>query len=124
MDLAREALDRYNGTLDKIKNRKIFTGFAGATAEAMGLKNTYKSLGDSIANMQVKIQHKTWFRSAKYSSLKDAVPELFNADGTVNQDALEKFIGSDTFGKLSQENQQYLQEMSDYWKAYQEAVER
>ena len=124
VDLAREALDRYNGTLDKIKNRKIFTDFAGATAEAMGLKNTYKSLGDSIANMQVKIQHKTWFRSAKYSSLKDAVPELFNADGTVNQDALEKFIGSDTFGKLSQENQQYLQEMSDYWKAYQEAVEK
>lgn len=124
VDLAREALDRYNGTLDKIKNRKIFTGFAGATAEAMGLKNTYKSLGDSIVNMQVKIQHKTWFRSAKYSSLKDAVPELFNADGTVNQDALEKFIGSDTFGKLSQENQQYLQEMSDYWKAYQEAVEK
>ena len=124
VDLAREALDRYNGTLDKIKNRKIFTGFAGATVEAMGLKNTYKSLGDSIANMQVKVQHKTWFRSAKYKSLKDAVPELFNADGTVNQDALEKFIGSDTFGKLSAENQQYLQEMSDYWKAYQEAVEK
>ena len=124
VDLAREALDRYNGTLEKIKNRKIFSGFAGATAEAMGLKNTFNSLGDSIANMQVKIQHKTWFRSAKYSSLKDAVPELFNADGSVNQDALEKFIGSDTFGKLSQENQQYLQEMSDYWKAYQDAVEK
>lgn len=124
VDLAREALDRYNGTLEKIKNRKIFSGFAGATAEGMGLKNTFNSLGDSIANMQVKIQHKTWFRSAKYSSLKDAVPELFNADGTVNQDALEKFIGSDTFGKLSQENQQYLQEMSDYWKAYQDAVEK
>lgn len=124
VDLAREALDRYNGTLEKIKNRKIFSGFAGVTAEAMGLKNTFNSLGDSIANMQVKIQHKTWFRSAKYSSLKDAVPELFNADGSVNQDALEKFIGSDTFGKLSQENQQYLQEMSDYWKAYQDAVEK
>ena len=124
VDLAREALDRYNGTLEKIKNRKIFSGFAGATAEAMGLKNTFNSLGDSIANMQVKIQHKTWFRSAKYSSLQSAVPELFNADGSVNQDALEKFIGSDTFGKLSQENQQYLQEMSDYWKAYQDAVEK
>lgn len=124
VNLAKEALDRYNGTLDKIKNRKIFTGFAGATAEAMGLKNTFNSLGASIANMQVQVQHKTWFRSTKYKSLKDAVPELFNADGTVNQDALEKFIGSDTFGKLSGENQQYLQEMSDYWKAYQEAVEK
>lgn len=124
VDLAREALDRYNGTLDKIKNRKIFSGFAGATMEAMGLKNTFNSLGSSIANMQVQVQHKTWFRSTKYKSLKDAVPELFNADGTVNQDALEKFIGSDTFKKLSGENQQYLQEMSDYWKAYQEAVEK
>ena len=124
VELANEALDRYNGTLEKIKNRKIFSGFAGATAEAMGLKNTFNSLGDSIANMQVQVQHKTWFRSTKYKSLKDAVPELFNADGTVNQDALEKFIGSDTFKKLSEENQKYLQEMSDYWKSYQEAVEQ
>lgn len=122
--LANDALNRYNRTLDKISNRKKYTGFSGAMAEALGLKNTYDSLGDSIANMQVKIRHKTWFRSAKYSSLKDAVPELFDADGTVNKDALEKFIGTDTFGKLSAENQQYLREMSDYWKAYQDAVEK
>lgn len=124
VELANDALDRYNGTLDKIKNRKILSGFAGATAEAMGLKNTFNSLGASIANMQVQVQHKTWFRSTKYKSLKDAVPELFNADGTVNQKALEEFIGSDTFGKLSGENQKYLQEMSDYWKSYQDAVEK
>lgn len=124
VNLAKEALDRYNGTLDKISNRKKYSGLMALAAEVKGIKNSYNSLGDSIANMQVKIQHKTWFRSAKYSSLKDAVPELFNADGTVNQDALEKFIGSDTFGKLSAENQQYLQEMSDYWKAYQNAVEK
>lgn len=124
VELANDALNRYNSTLDKISNRKKYTGFSAVMAEAMGLKNTYDSLGDSIANMQVKIQHKTWFRSAKYSSLKDAVPELFNEDGTVNKDALEKFIGTDTFKKLSGENQQYLQEMSDYWKAYQDAVEK
>lgn len=124
VNLAKEALDRYNGTLDKISNRKKYSGLMALMAEVKGIKNSYDSLGDSIANMQVKVQHKTWFRSTKYKSLKDAVPELFNADGTVNQDALEKFIGSDTFGKLSAENQQYLQEMSDYWKAYQEAVEK
>lgn len=124
VNLANEAMNRYNGTLEKISGRKKYTGFIGAMVDAQGLKNTYDSLGDSIANMELKIRHKTWFRSAKYSSLKDAVPELFNADGSVNQGALEKFIGSDTFGKLSQENQQYLQEMSDYWKSYQEAVEQ
>lgn len=124
VDLAREALDRYNGTLDRISNRKKYTGLTALMAEVNGIKNSYDSLGESIADMQVKVQHKTWFRSAKYSSLKDAVPELFNADGTVNQDALEKFIGSDTFKKLSEENQKYLQEMSDYWKAYEEAVDQ
>lgn len=124
VNLANEAMNRYNGTLEKISGRKKYTGFSAVMAEAAGLKNSFDSLDDSIANMQLKIRHKTMFRSAKYSSLKDAVPELFNADGSVNQGALEKFIGSDTFGKLSQENQQYLQEMSDYWKSYQEAVEQ
>lgn len=124
VNLAQEALEKYNGTLDRISNRKKYTGLTALMAEVHGIKNSYDSLGDSIADMQVKVQHKTWFRSAKYSSLKDAVPELFNADGTVNQDALEKFIGSDTFKKLSEENQKYLQEMSDYWKAYEEAVDQ
>lgn len=124
VNLAQEALEKYNGTLDRISNRKKYTGLTALMAEVNGIKNSYDSLGESIADMQVKVQHKTWFRSAKYSSLKDAVPELFNADGTVNQDALEKFIGSDTFKKLSEENQKYLQEMSDYWKAYEEAVDQ
>lgn len=124
VNLAGEALNRYNANLERMTNRKKYTGFGAWAMEALGLKNTYDSLGDSIANMQLKVQHKTWFRSAKYQSLKDAVPELFKADGSVNQDALEKFIGTDTFGKLSRENQQYLQEMSDYWKSYQEAVEK
>lgn len=124
VNLAQEALEKYNGTLDRISNRKKYTGLTALMAEVKGIKNSYDSLGASIADMQVKVQHKTWFRSAKYSSLKDAVPELFNADGTVNQTALEKFIGSDTFGKLSEENQKYLQEMSDYWKTYEEAVDQ
>lgn len=124
VNLADEAFSRYNANLEKMADRKKYTGLGALAMEALGLKNTYDSLGESIANMQLKVQHKTWFRSAKYQSLKDAVPELFNADGSINQDALEKFIGTDTFGKLSRENQQYLQEMSDYWKSYQEAVEK
>lgn len=124
VELANEAFLKYNNTLDLISNRKKNTGFMGLVSEIKGIKNSYDSLGQSIADMQIKVQHKTLFRSAKYKSLKDAVPELFNADGSVNQAALEKFIGSDTFKKLSEENQRYLQEMSDYWTAYQEAVEQ
>lgn len=123
VELANEAFSKYNDTLDKISNRKIFPDL-GKMFGISGIKNTFNSLEKSIANMQIQVQHKTFFRSAKYKSLKDAVPELFNDDGSVNMDALEKFIGSDTFKKLSGENQKYLQEMSDYWKSYQEAVEQ
>lgn len=123
VELANEAFMKYNNTLDKISNRKIFPDL-GKMFGISGIKNTFNSLEKSIANMQIQVQHKTFFRSAKYKSLKDAVPELFNDDGSVNMDALEKFIGSDTFKKLSGENQKYLQEMSDYWKSYQEAVDQ
>lgn len=124
VELANEAFMKYSDTLNQVSNRRKYTGFMGLLSEINGIKNSFNSLEESIANMQIQVRHKTWFRSAKYSSLKDAVPELFNDDGSINMDALEKFIGSDTFGKLSGENQKYLQEMSDYWKSYQDAVEK
>lgn len=123
INTATDALERYNTTLDNIANRKKYTGLTGLIAEANGIKNSYDSAAESIADMQLQVRHSTWFRSAKYESLKDAVPELFNEDGSVNKDALDKFLGSDTFKKLSAENQQYLQEMSDYWKAYEDAID-
>lgn len=123
INTASDALERYNTALDNITGRKKYTGLIGLIAEANGIKNSYDSAAESIGDMQLQIQHSTWFRSAKYESLKDAVPELFNEDGSVDMDALEKFLGSDTFKKLSAENQQYLQEMADYWKTYQNAVD-
>lgn len=115
---------KYNDTLKEISDRKKYTGLMGIITENKGLKNSYDSLADSLANMQIQIRHSTWFRSAKYSSLKDAAPELFNKDGSVNMDVLKEFLGTDTFKKLSEENQKYLQEMSDYWETYQEAVDQ
>lgn len=125
IDAAREALQKYNETLNDIANRKVYENISQKIAKAfdIDLSQTFDSLEDSIANMQIQIRHSTWFRDAKYQSLKDAVPELFNEDGSVNMEALEKFIGSDTFKKLSEENQNYLQKMSDGWKVYQDAVE-
>lgn len=118
------ALQTYNKTLGSIADRKQYSGLFAILADFRGIKSTFDNASESIANMQVKIRHSTWFRSAKYTSLKDAVPELFNDDGSVNMDALEKFIGTDTFKKLSDENQQYLQNMSEDWKVYQDALEK
>lgn len=123
IEAANEALRRYDQTLEDITNRKKYTGLTSMMVDALKLKNSYDSLAESLADMQLQVRHSTWFRSAKYESLKDAVPELFNEDGTVDMDALDKFLGSDTFKKLSVENQKYLQEMSDYWKAYEDAVD-
>ena len=123
IEAANEALRRYDQTLEDITNRKKYTGLTSMMVDALKLKNSYDSLAESLADMQLQVRHSTWFRSAKYESLKDAVPELFNEDGTVDMDALDKFLGSDTFKKLSAENQKYLQEMSDYWKAYEDAVD-
>lgn len=114
---ASDALDRYNKTLDETVNRKVVIGdFFNREFVS------YDNLADSLKDMQVQIRHSTWFRSAKYMSLADAAPELFNPDDTINMDALAEFVDSDMFQKLSEENQQYLQQMLDNWSTYEDAL--
>ena len=86
------------------------------------MKKEFDDAADSIANMQLQIRHSTWFRKAKYTSLKDAVPELFNEDDSINMDALEEFMNSDMYSKLSEQDKAYLEEMMNNWKLYQDAV--
>lgn len=125
IDAARDALMRYQSTLNDIKNRKVYEDVSDKVANIfdIDLDKTFDSLEESLANMQVQIRHSTWFRSAKYASLKDAVPELFNEDSSVNMDALAEFVNSDMFKKLSEENQRYLQQMLDNWSTYEEALD-
>lgn len=131
---ARDALMRYQSTLNDIKNRNAFEGITGKITDALegtgnkisdilDIEKTFDSFEESLANMQVQIRHSTWFRSAKYASLKDAAPELFKQDGSVNMDALAEFVNSDMFKKLSEENQRYLQQMLDNWSIYEEALD-
>ena len=124
IDAARDALERYQKTLDEIANRSIYEGIDENLADIfdIDLSKTFSSLEESLANMQVRVRHETWFRSAKYVSLKDAAPELFNEDDSINMDALAEFVNSDMFRKLSEENQRYLQDMLDNWETYQDAL--
>lgn len=57
VELANEAFMKYNNTLDKISNRKIFPDL-GKMFGISGIKNTFNSLEKSIANMQIQVQHK------------------------------------------------------------------
>lgn len=124
IDAARDALMRYNETLDLISHRPVLENASDLVKKLSDIGNLrFDDLNESIANMQVQIRHSTWFRSAKYASLKDAAPELFDKDGSVNMDALAEFVNSDMFKKLSEENQRYLQQMLDNWSAYEEAMD-
>lgn len=117
VDAARDALEKYNESLDRLRHRDwtVF-GVRLGTID-------YSSVEQAIGDMQLQMRHATWFRGAKYKSLKDAVPELFGDDGKVDKDALKEFIGSDMFGKLSEENQKYLKELANSWEDYEKAME-
>lgn len=124
-----DAMNAYQATMDKIKNRgEEFEG-VGEKGEATGLANLRKqakeweSVSESIANMQVQTRHSTWLRSAKYKSLKDLLPELFEGN-EVNMQALKEFVegNSDTFKHLTKENQTYLKELVNNWETYEEAI--
>lgn len=122
---ANDALERYDDTLKEISQRKVFSDLPKFVREfnnGMLDQLRFDNVTDSLKNMQVQIRHSTWFRSAKYMSLAEAAPELFNPDDTVNMEALAEFVNKDMFQKLSEENQQYLQEMLDNWSVYEDAL--
>ena len=124
-----DAMNAYQATMDKIRNRGEEFEFVGSMGEATGLANLRKrakeweNLYASIANMQVQVRHSTWLRSAKYKSLKDMLPELFEGNN-VNMQALKEFVegNSDTFKHLTKENQTYLKELVNNWETYEEAI--
>ena len=133
IEVARKALKDYEESLEEIKKRgEEKNGFPGeGTNSYTGLSQLYKyekeweSAAESIANMQVQTRHSTWFRSAKYASLGDLIPELFDENGSLNMEALKKFAeeGGATFQHLSGENQEMIQNLVANWDTYQEALE-
>lgn len=138
IDAARVALEDFEKTKERISLRgseynllELIGGF-GKEQLATGvswkdylksLNTPYDSTADSIRNMRVRVRHETAFRSAKYSTLGQLLPELFDGD-EVDMDLLTKFVeeGDATFNHLSQENREMLQQMVEDWKVYQEAL--
>lgn len=127
--IAREALDGLSESQERIIRRggEVFDPFSRGSTGLAGLNTvakTWESVSDSIAAMQVQTRHSTWFRSAKYASLGDLLPELFS-DGEIDMEALEKFVeeGGETFQHLSAENRRMLEQMVEDWQLYEEAMD-
>lgn len=119
---AREEFERYNEVIESSKHRKdrVNTWY-GWSDEIVD----FDTAADSIANMQVKTGTKGWWlwKRDTYDSLKNLVPELFGDGGQLDMDALTEFVDSDTFGRLSDQNQEYIRNMVDAWGNYQKALE-
>ena len=119
----RDALVSLEETANKIDLTDAWTnpyGFSLAPPTSLSTR-----VKQALMNMQVQTQHSTWFRSAKYASLKDLVPELFGDDGQINMDALAEFANgsNETFKKLSYDNQTLIKSLVADWETYEEALE-
>ena len=136
----RDAQAAYRQTQEQIRNRgeEVYKG-RDIDAKTEGLMNgTYTGLSglyrsdrswetaaESVANMQVQTQHSTWFRSAKYDSLRNQLPELFDENGELVMENLREFVDSENevYQHLSEENRAYLRRMADDWETYEQAVD-
>ena len=114
--LAESAYKRYNAVLraqvaetEEFHNRVgslTATRFGATTLE--GLQSDAQKYGRIIGDLQIQTRKATGFdlgpfhigKKAKYKSLRDLVPELFDPDESINKDALAKFIGTEVYDKL------------------------
>ena len=115
--LAESAFKRYNAVLreqvaetEEINNRfggSLYGLLFGAT-RLDDLQNDAQKYGRIIGDIQIQTRKATGFdlgpfhigKRAKYKSLRDLVPELFDPDESINKDALAKFIGTEVYDKL------------------------
>ena len=115
--LAESAYKRYNAVLreqvaetEEINSRlggSLYGLLFGAT-RLDDLQDDAQKYGRIIGNLQIQTRKATGFdlgpfhigKKAKYQSLRDLVPELFDPDESINKDALAKFIGTEVYDKL------------------------
>lgn len=117
IEVMRDALNR----LEETNNRLVLGNWAFATEQMPPAD----AISKEIAKMQVQTQHSTWFRSSKYASLGDLIPELFGDDGQINMDALTKFAddSNETFQKLSEDNKALIKSLVGDWETYTDALD-
>lgn len=136
--LAESAYKRYNAVLreqvaetEEINRRmggSLLGSLFGAT-RLDDLQDDAQKYGRIIGDLQIQTRKATGFdlgpfhigKKAKFQSLRDLVPELFDPDESINKDALAKFIGSEVYDKLPDRVKASLKEVQ---KAQDEFAEQ
>lgn len=115
--LAESAYKRYNAVLreqvaetEEINRRMggSLYGLLFGVTRLDDLQEDAQKYGRIIGDIQIQTRKATGFdlgpfhigKKAKYQSLRDLVPELFDPDESINKDALAKFIGTEVYDKL------------------------
>lgn len=120
MGVMQRGVDRYKKLLD---NQLLFRWYNENIDAIEGLSQKY---GAALGDMWIQTKETSKFLFIEWGGeskkLRDLVPELFNQDKSINMDALDKFIGSSTYEKLSDQAKQSLSELQKAHKDYEESL--
>lgn len=138
IEIANDSLTKFNESVSQMRENdkvltesKIFSYQSGVTNYFSANRDISNEdyLSDKIGNMTIKTKKAKHFlgvktKSAKYANLKDLGLNLWDENGKLSMDNLQSFMESDTFNKLSDENKEFIQNLADNWKVYQDATEQ
>ena len=128
MKRLRKVEEEIVGENERLRDRFRGSIFWLTLADTSGLDKLSQKVGAVVGNIDVETKKakSALFGLIKWGGetkkLRDLVPELFNADKSINMDALDKFIGSDVYGKLSDKTKKALTDLKQAGEDYKESM--
>lgn len=124
MGVMQRGVDKYKKTQEELSEVPFFRYWYNENLDAIeGLSQKY---GAALGDMWIQTKETSKFLWIEWGGeskkLRDLVPELFNQDKSINMEALDKFIGSSTYNKLSDQAKQSLSELQKAHKDYEESL--
>ena len=88
-------------------------------------KDLQSAIGQMLDSTMIKTQHKTWFRKEQSDSLRNLLGDVQLLGETEEETManLKKFTESDLFGRMSDEQQDAINNMIADWETYNQALE-
>lgn len=124
-DVMQRGVDDYVAKQKMLAKVGLFGSF-GYGELLNGIDDLSRKYGAALGNMLVETKKAKKFLFVEWGGeskkLRDLVPELFNQDQSINMEALDKFIGSSTYEKLSDQAKQSLSELQKAHKDYEESL--
>lgn len=124
MGVMQRGVDKYKKTQEELSKVPFFRYWYNENLDVIeGLSQKY---GAALGDMWIQTKETKKFLFIEWGGeskkLRDLVPELFNQDKSINMEALDKFIGSSTYNKLSDQAKQSLSELQKAHKDYEESL--